>query len=179
MQAHEEGEVGGLDPKQAKARAAEEEEARAAAKRSLGTAVTPQTFAAWRQRFVAETALLQASWGLCVLPETEDFLGILPERQARMVWSCCWFLTILCSSQAVASTPRQVLNPLCILQPTGMICNVIPGSAMLLACWLVFCMPGAWSLQPPSNVAVLTHSAVTCASLRPEVLRMKTTMSAR
>ena len=52
MQALGEGEVAGLDPRQAKKRAEEEEEARAAAKRSLGTPVTPATFAAWRQRCV-------------------------------------------------------------------------------------------------------------------------------
>ena len=59
VQALDEGEVAGIDPEQAKARALEEEEARAAAKRSLGTAVTPDTFAAWKQRFLAETALAQ------------------------------------------------------------------------------------------------------------------------
>ena len=43
--------MGGLDPQQAKQRAEEEAEARAAAKRSLGTPVTPETFAAWKQRW--------------------------------------------------------------------------------------------------------------------------------
>ena len=65
VQALEEGEVAGIDPEQAKARALEEEEARAAAKRSLGTAVTPGTFAAWKQRFLAETALAQVQRQRC------------------------------------------------------------------------------------------------------------------